>query len=125
MGSTDAIPSLSENPYAVVSLSLFDDSAGESASVSIVRVPFEFVVGDMQFLPGNYAVEPSRVPGMFSVRPVGSESPCVLVQAISIPKQRNGMSRKLLFYQQCNRYFLAQILAAADQPVIPSLPRPS
>jgi hypothetical protein len=125
MCSTNPSTSLSDGHYAVVSLSLFYDSAEESASVSIAHVPFDFMVGDMQFLPGAYAVEPSLVPGRCSVRPVGCESPRVLVQAISIPRQRNGMSRKLLFYQQRNRYFLAQVVAAADQPVTPSLPRPA
>jgi hypothetical protein len=67
------------------------------------------------FPAGPYLLESSEMADMFSIRPSDHDDPKSLVHAISIPKQNNGLSRKLLFYCREERYFLGQVLIAAAE----------
>ncbi|HZQ22783.1 MAG TPA: hypothetical protein VFA89_08275 [Terriglobales bacterium] len=108
-----AIQIPAEHSYvSVVSLSLFQH--GESPK-AVAHVPFDFRIGDVMFKAGRYALGPSQLAGMFFVRADGREGPAALVQAVQVPRQRDGIWRKLLFYRQNARYFLAQVLVASDE----------
>lgn len=106
--------SLDRSYLSVVSLSLFRESAG--ANDAVAHVPFDFLIGDVQFRAGTYALESSRTNDMFYVHPTDAASPEAFVQARCMPPQRDGMSRKLLFYRQNGKYHLVQVLAVADEP---------
>jgi len=100
---------------SVVSLSLFRESESTNGGSSIVHVPFDFLVGDIQFRAGTYALESRRSRETFYVHPANATSPEALVQARCMPPQRDGMSRKLLFYKQDGKYHLVQVLAVAEE----------
>ena len=102
---------------SVVSLSLFRESNSANGAGSIAHVPFDFLVGDVHFRAGAYAIESRKAKDMFHVHPAGAASPEAFVQASCMPPQRDGMSRKLLFYRQNGTYHLAQVLSVADESV--------
>ena len=101
---------------SVVSLSLFRESDSADGNGSIAHVPFDFVIGNVHFRAGTYAIESQKTNDMFHVRPAGATSPEASVQARCMPPQRDGMSRKLLFYRQNGNYHLAQVLSVAEEP---------
>ena len=105
--------------YAIVSLSIFGAGAANGAASSIAHVPFDFSVGEITFRAGPYLLESSDMPSTFSIRPADDGAPKSLVQAIGIPRQNDGLSRKLLFYCRGDRYFLAQVLVATADEINP------
>lgn len=115
------------NPFsfAVVSLSIFRPQGLSSVSALVAHIPFSFYVGEKLFAPGPYLIEATRTPELFQIRPADSDSLSGVVQAISIPRQNDGLSRKLLFYCRREHYFLAQVLVAEEETPNPLPPSPS
>jgi len=108
-----AANSFDRSYLSVVSLSLFRESAGANGAVA--HVPFDFLIGDVEFRAGTYALESRKANDKFYVHPADAASPEASVQARCMPPQRDGMSRKLLFYRQDGKYHLVQVLAVADE----------
>jgi|KBSMisStandDraft_5_1062788.scaffolds.fasta_scaffold1033402_2 hypothetical protein len=96
--------------YAMVSLDPLVDSGRDQMGTSLAHVPFDFLVGEMLLRAGPYAVAPSELSGMFSVRRCDSESSTVFVQGINLDEGSSTVPNSLLFYCQQNSYFLAQAL---------------
>jgi hypothetical protein len=101
--------------YAVTSLARWEAATDQTTATWIAHIPFHFFVGQIMFPAGPYLLESSEMADMFSIRPSDHDDPKSLVHAISIPKQNNGLSRKLLFYCREERYFLGQVLIAAAE----------
>lgn len=95
--------------FELVPLCSSPEAGSQPESLSIAKVPFDFVVGEMLLPAGAYGVEPTEIPGLLALRPVGGTCPAALVQAIG----SNGASN-LLFYRYSNLYFLAQVLAGLN-----------
>ena len=96
--------------FALVPLSNQQNDARAHAEAVVAHVPFDFVVGEMLFPAGAYAIAETDIPGTLALRRNGSEYPTALVQEIR--SERDGS--ELLFYRQENLYFLAQVLASAS-----------
>jgi hypothetical protein len=111
-----ATATTAQSYLSVVSLSLFRESESANGAGSVAHVPFDFLIGDVQFRAGTYAIEAHKAKDMFHVHPTGANSPEAFVQARCMPPQRDGMSRKLLFYRQNGNYYLAQVLSVAEEP---------
>lgn len=111
--------------FAIVGLSIFRPHRLSSVSALVAHIPFNFYVGERLFTPGPYLIEPTRSPELFQIRPADSDALRAVVQAISIPRQNDGLSRKLLFYCRREHYFLAQVLVAEDEAPNPLPPSPS
>jgi hypothetical protein len=101
--------------YAVTTLARREAGAAKASTTWIAHIGFDFVVGQIMFPPGPYFVESSGTAGVFSLRPSGHDVPNAFVQAITIPKQNNGLSGKLLFYCRGEHYFLAQVLVGTEE----------
>lgn len=104
--------------------------AYSEASDPLHRFSFSVVSLSVFEPAGRNSVAPAD---MMRIRPADCDSPEALVQAIGIPKQKDGLSMKLLFYCRGGLYFLAQVLvvSAVDEstPLPPrasgSLPNPA
>jgi hypothetical protein len=132
MAYSEASDPLHKFSFSVVSLSVFEP-AGRNSVAPVAHVPFNFLAGETMFSGGPYLIEACESADMMRIRPADCDSPEALVQAIGIPKQKDGLSMKLLFYCRGGRYFLAQVLvvSAVDEstPLPPrasgSLPNPA
>jgi hypothetical protein len=80
-----------------------------------LRIPFEFMIGDKTFSPGEYIVKRSVSdrPETLSIRSVNGESgEYVLTSNV---KGRTRMSKSMLvFHHYGERYFLSQVWTAGD-----------
>jgi hypothetical protein len=116
MAATSSVPlpqlPVEQSYLSVVSLCLFQQ--GSESCEAVAHVPFDFSVGDASFRSGRYVLGPGEVAGTFFIRADGASNANMLVQAVYVPRQGNGIWRKLLFYRRAGRYALAQILVAAD-----------
>jgi hypothetical protein len=95
--------------FTIVNLLALRESDQELADV-----PFDFMVGDRVHRSGQYSLEPSGIKGMVIVRRADSDSPPVLVQAISAGCRGAERPNSLLFYFQQDSYFLAQALIGSN-----------
>jgi len=96
--------------YAMVSLDPMVDSGQQNMGAALANVPLDFMVGEMLLPAGPYAVAPSELTGMFSVRRLDSDSYTVFVQGINLDEDSTAIPSSLLFYCQQNSYFMAQAL---------------
>lgn len=112
------------NPFsfAVVSLSIFQPTRATSGAALIAHIPFSFFVGEVTFGAGPYLIEATETAGLFRIGSADCDSAKAVLQGINIPKQTDGLSKKLLFYCRWDRYFLAQVLVADEEPITPSPP---
>jgi hypothetical protein len=93
--------------FALVPLANQSDESLTDPDAGVAHVPFDFVVGEMLYPAGAYEVSQTGIPGTLALRRNGCEYPAALVQEIRLERD----SSELLFYQQENLYFLAQVLA--------------
>jgi hypothetical protein len=108
MASTSAVRAISGDPsLAFVPVYSFSEIQESSETVSLVEIPFEFMVGDVRFPAGRYGLDRCEVPGMLRLRRAGEHTSGVLVQAI--PGQHSNSPRELIFYCHRGSYFLAHV----------------
>ncbi|PYX94322.1 MAG: hypothetical protein DMG71_12835 [Acidobacteria bacterium] len=117
-GASDSFHKFS---FSVVSLSIFEPAETNSVT-AVVHVPFNFLVGEIMLSASPYLIGASELADTMLIRPANSDSPKALVQAIGIPKQKDGLSMKLLFYCRGGRYFLAQVLMVSSVDESTQLP---
>ncbi len=95
---------------AMVSRSAGNGSPCPRPGATLVDLPFDFFVGEIQFGAGPYTIEPAGRPEVFTVRRLAGGSPAVLVQGTHLPNHGHSAASRLLFCRQGKQYFLAQVL---------------